>query len=342
MKGIELARVFYQQIGEPVLRQRFPQYMDQIAAGLVGEGSECFGFDDAISHDHDFGARFCLWLPDELYAEIGGQLQRAYEELPDTFAGFPVIRERAAGGARRSGVFAISEFYNRLLMRQPDNRFPDCSLEKVVLPASEEDWFTYRESALAVVTNGEVFADPAGHFTAVREKLCAYYPENVRLKKLAVSLMYMAQTGQVNYARSMERGDTFAAGLCKTEFVRAALSTLYLLNRKYMPYYKWAGKGLENARVFTDGIVLLKKLQENRPQAAAWRTWKPGTPMLNMQDENVKDIETFCGRTAEELRRQNLTDSGEVFLNPQGIQVLRHITNREILRQPVRMPEWMG
>ena len=41
---------------------------------LVGHGSECYGFDDALSRDHDFGPRVCLWLTADDYAEFGERL----------------------------------------------------------------------------------------------------------------------------------------------------------------------------------------------------------------------------------------------------------------------------
>ena len=99
MKGLELSRAYYEAWGAPMIREKFPEYEDRIAVGLVGPGSECFGYDDAISMDHDFEAGFCLWLTKEdeeivdqaiAYMELeefsdrfidelsGGQRQRAY------------------------------------------------------------------------------------------------------------------------------------------------------------------------------------------------------------------------------------------------------------------------
>lgn len=86
VSGLKLARAFWTQMGKPMIAAKYPQYAGCIAAGLVGHGSECYGFDDAYSQDHDFGPRFCLWLTDEDYAAIGEQLEADYEALPRKFS----------------------------------------------------------------------------------------------------------------------------------------------------------------------------------------------------------------------------------------------------------------
>ena len=53
MKGLELAKAYYEEYGRPMIREKFPDYEGRIAVGLAGEGSECFGYDDEISRDHD-------------------------------------------------------------------------------------------------------------------------------------------------------------------------------------------------------------------------------------------------------------------------------------------------
>lgn len=62
MKGIEQARKFYTEVGIKMIADEFGDYQNRIAVGLVGHGSECFGFDDEVSRDHDFEVGFCMWL----------------------------------------------------------------------------------------------------------------------------------------------------------------------------------------------------------------------------------------------------------------------------------------
>ena len=49
MKGLELSRKYVEGIYLPFLKEEFPELLERMAIGLVGEGSECFGFDDEIS-----------------------------------------------------------------------------------------------------------------------------------------------------------------------------------------------------------------------------------------------------------------------------------------------------
>ena len=54
MRGLSLARAFFASC-EASLDEHIPDIMAVAAIGLAGEGSECFGCDDEISRDHDWG-----------------------------------------------------------------------------------------------------------------------------------------------------------------------------------------------------------------------------------------------------------------------------------------------
>ena len=234
MKGLELSRRYYDAFKDALLAP-YGAYRNRIAVGMVGFGSECFGFDDAYSRDHDFGPGFCLWLLDDDYAAIGEALQADYERLPKAFEGVSPREENLRSG-RRVGVFPVSGFYAQFLGAPQ-------------LPISDADWLQIPEDLLATAVNGAVFEDPCGVFSDVRSRLLAYYPESVQRRKLANAVAKMAQSGQYNLPRSIRRQEMATALLAQAEFVKFACSVVYLLNRRFAPFYKWLHRGIKDVRV---------------------------------------------------------------------------------------------
>lgn len=226
MKGLELSRSYFEEFGRPMLESQFPDLIPFLAAGLFGSGSECFGFDDLLSQDHDFEPGFCLFLPDESVIDRRSAflLERAYAKLPREFHSFQREILSPVGGARR-GVLRIGDFFSGMVGS------PDGNL-------SGEQWLSVPEYALAEATNGQIYFDSPGLVTEIRERLSCY-PEDIRLKRLAGHLLLMAQAGQYNYRRCIGHGEPAAAQLAVIEFVENAMSAIFLLNRRYQPFYKW-------------------------------------------------------------------------------------------------------
>jgi len=231
MTGLELSRAFFQEWGMPMLEKEFPDLLPYLAAGLTGSGSECFGYDDEVSRDHDFEPGFCLFLPGEdvIDRRSAFLLERAYARLPREYGGFSRSVLSPVGGARH-GVFRTAEYFLERAGTADGQLTPDA-------------WLSLPELALAEAVNGELFFDNYGEVTAIRQAL-AYYPEDVRLKRLAGNLLLAGQAGQYNYLRCLRRGETGAAQLAAGEFVRHAMSACFLLKKRYQPYYKWSFRAL--------------------------------------------------------------------------------------------------
>ena len=335
--GMQLAQSYWQTYGKPLLDQpKFARYKNRIAAGLVGHGSECYGFDDEISRDHDFGPGFCLWLTDEDYAEIGADLQNAYNALPQKYAGFEsrneTQRAKSCESSKRVGIFRISEFFENI------TGFPTA-------PAANEPhlWLSLSESTLAAATNGKIFADPLGEFSKARQSF-KLMPNDVRISLISRRLGMISQACQYNFPRMIARKDASAAWLSINEFVRATASLVFLLNNPvtagYLPYYKWqfaALRKLSNSMASRLPEVCSKLESVMRLSSAAcfggdgsggdgFGEGGKGAGLAQKQVTQI--IDSICEDIVRELQYQGLSDCSETFLEWQRPYVEAHIHSR--------------
>jgi hypothetical protein len=281
MNGLELSERFYLEYGKPMLEEQFPDLLPNIAVGLFGSGSECFGFDDEVSRDHDFEPGFLILLPGEEIVDRRAAflLERAYSKLPKEFLGVSRSAIAPVGGARH-GVLRTAEFFESKV-----------GAADGILTVSQ--WLTVPEHALAEATNGKLFFDDCGEVTRIREGL-SRYPEDIRRKKLAGELLLMAQAGQYNFSRCLRHGETGAAQLAIAEFSKAAMHAAFLLNGVYMPYYKWSFRAM---RALTKLSMLAETLEvllttDNAPEIA---------------ESKGAMIEDVASDVIEELQNQGLT-----------------------------------
>lgn len=303
IKGIEIAKKYFDEFGSPMLNEQFSSVKERIAVGLVGEGSECLGYDDEVSRDHDFEAGFCLFITPEDEKEFGFKLERAYAKLPKEFMGLKRQTLAPTGGARH-GVIVIDEFYTKLLGA------PNA-------PDSAERWLYTPSSALLAASNGEVWTDELGKFSEIRNVLKTGYPEDIRKKKIAAHAIMMAQSGQYNYGRLIDRGETGAAQLAVFEFVKHAISTVYLLNNKYEPFYKWAYRGMRDLTILGELETTFSILTEMGNS-------------LKQASEKREIIEDISSMIISEFKRQKLTNATCNNLETHAYSINDNITDSAI------------
>ena len=282
MNGLELSERYWREVGLPAFEAECPEVLERAAVGLAGEGSDCFGFDDELSRDHDWGPGFCVWLTAEDEARFGAKAREVYRSLPGEYCGYARLRV-SEQTADRVGVWQIGDFFERYI-----------GLPRA--PQTMEQWRSVPEASLCLVTNGRVFQDGAGELTRIRQELLRYYPEELRKKKLAANCALAAQAGQYNYARCMRRGETVAAMQALGLFVTHIQQVVFLLNRRYTPYYKWTHRALCELPILGEEVG-----EQLRSLSTAW-----------FRQEDT--VETICRAVIRELHRQKLSDSESDFL----------------------------
>jgi hypothetical protein len=224
------------------------------------------------------------------------------EKLPQEFMGF-TARKVSEWGGGRVGVFKIGEFYRNFI-----------GLDRP--PVDLKEWRVMPEAYLAECTNGKVFRDPLGEFTQFRNKLKEFYPEDLRLKKIAARCMTVAQQGQYNFLRCVRRREHVAALHAESEFCQGVLSLVFLLNKEYAPFYKWRHRAVKQLPILGEFAhsMLLKMA-----------TTHEGDIAQTLYEKKLWLIEEICQNIIKELKRQGLSDSPSDFLLDHGPQVQQRI-----------------
>ena len=304
--NLERSQAFYECYGKEMIHHYFQPYENRIAVGMIGEGSDCYGFDDEISSDHDYDIGFCMWLNEKDYDEIGDLLQKQYEKLLIQHG----CLQNGSLLEKRRGVFSINDFYNQLLKTQRDYEHLDI------------DFYQIDEQNLSLATNGLVFYDGLGLFTSIRRHLLNDCPEDLWKRKLAEKIHNYSQYAQSNYSRMMARHDFVTAQLCVSKAIETAMDLVYLLEYRYAPYYKWKRKGLENLELGQKFLPILDELVCLPVQKEAWEGVLYSSSFVNENDRCIILFETLAKMILNELKHQHIVDGDEVFLEVYVQQIL--------------------
>ena len=222
---IEESHDFWSEVVLPLLDETHPDETAQMAAGFFGYGSEVLRLDDQYSTDHHFGLRVNVLLPGAVMQARGAAIEDTLAtRLPHSWRG----RELREGYTRTNGVALTSleqHLQSTIGLSHP--------------PATLTEWLSIPEEDITHVVAGEVWHDPSGRFSAIRSALAAYYPEPVRLRRLAHWCRYFSGMGVYALKRALLRDNMLYASTSFARSLRWGVQIAFMLDRTYYPYDKW-------------------------------------------------------------------------------------------------------
>ncbi len=257
--GLELSRRFFQELVRPLLTTNFPGL--RYAAALLGPGSEVLGFDTEMSTDHDWGPRLFLFLREEDAEQrdaIGNLLS---QQLPETFASFPVSFPDPLSPALRIMTRPLAGPITHRIIVITVRDFVRVQLGyDLTQPLEAADWLTFPSHALGELVAGEVYSDEIGEITAVRRQF-AWYPHDVWLYLLASGWQRIGQEEHL-MPRAGSVGDELGSTLIASRLVRDSMNLCFLFERQYAPYAKWFGTAFRRLRSAQELQPLLESVQQ--------------------------------------------------------------------------------
>jgi hypothetical protein len=134
--------------------------------------------------------------------------------------------------------------------------------------------------------------------------------------------MTAAQSGQYNFPRSLRRGAVYPAFQALARFCEDALTLVFLLNKRYMPFYKWALAAATSLPLL--GAEISEAVGNLIGEAE--------------KREKERRIETICAKLIEALKTQKLSDSPSDFLLDHGPSVHSRIRDEKVKRLDIWWP----
>lgn len=314
IKGLDLSEMFYEEVAKEAILSRFQDYFPRMSIGLVGEGSECFGFDDVISTDHDFGPGFCIWLNRADYEQIGAPLQRLYDALPKTYKGYTRLDKCSTG---RVGVWCIDDFFQHYAGYEKADDIPD---DDHVLAISDD--------GMATILNGRLFHDSNHQFQKRRLAFYEAFSDKIWNVKIARALIQLGQYGQSNYPRAMKRQDYVTAQITLYKYVETLLQLVHYINHVFPPYYKWlrvSASTMPRMAVLADLTNALADFADGR---AAWQEDASGST-----DKVTGTIEVIAQLIIRECGDMGLLDGLDIPKEEQFLEVYGRGLYAECVKQ---------
>lgn len=226
LKGHTYCKTLFDEFFLPVLKERFPNVLPRLSAGVIGMGSDVLGADDELSRDHDWGPSKCqLLLSEQDITAYGSAISQALEAaIPDALLGIDtdILRPKTIR------ISTIDEVYHDF----HKSAHP---------PVTIKEWAAADDNNLCYASSGFVLYDPSN---ALSERISAfqkaYYPSDIWKWKIASDLWGIWHNGDYNSSyRLAKRGDGIGLLIGQGAFVECTLRLLCLLNKRFPVYWKW-------------------------------------------------------------------------------------------------------
>ena len=217
---IDISREFFGEIVKPILQEHFPAETAQTAFGVFGYGSEALRLDDEYSRDHHWGLRIDALMPPLIFETKRHEIMATLSaNLPESYQGHSLREGHLAGAGLAPDN--LQAFLSRTI-----------GLDRA--PQNDVEWLKIPEEDIIHIVNGEVWMDPVGEFSAIREVFQGYYPEPVRLRRIANWCRFFSGMGTYALKRAILRNNEFYAITRFSNAIRLGIHLAFLLDKTYL------------------------------------------------------------------------------------------------------------